>query len=320
MKPPYTLSSEIVNLCTEIGRLVGQYEGLKLPKPEPQLRRKNQIKTIQSSLSIEGNALSLEQVAAILENKQVIGPAKDILEAKNAVEVYNHVASYNPLSEKSFLKAHQQMMNGLILDAGKWRSKSVGVIQGKEVIHMGPQPSLVPQLMRDLFQYVQSSKKENFLVTSAVFHYEIEFIHPFSDGNGRMGRFWQHVFLVKRYPFFEFIPVESVIKNYQKEYYESLRISDKSGDSRFFIEFCLRSILESMNNFLLELKPEPLTPKTRLDLAKGHFQDRFFSRKDYRSFFKTMSTATASRDLNYGVEQKLLIRTGDKALARYQFS
>lgn len=319
MKPPYTLSSEIVRLCTAIGRLVGQYEGLKLPRPEPQLRRKNRIKSIQSSLSIEGNRLSLDQVSAIFENKRVAGPVREILEVKNAIRVYERTDDYNPVSEKSFLLAHGQMMKDLIPDAGKWRSKGIGVVEGERVIHVAPPASRIPHLMKELFECLRSCKEEDFLITSSMLHYEIEFIHPFSDGNGRLGRFWQHLYLVKQAPFFEFIPIESVIKNHQRDYYKALGESDKFGDSRSFIEFCLASIEQSLREFLEELKPAPLTATARLELAHQHFGKSSFSRKDYRAFFKTVSTATASRDLAQGVQGKLLKRTGDKALARYKF-
>lgn len=318
-KPPYSLSPEVVSLCTEIGRLVGQYEGLRVPRPEPQLRRKNRIKSIQSSLAIEGNSLSLDQVTAIFENKKVVGPARDILEVKNAIAVYDRIKDFRLFSEKSFLEAHKQLMEGLVPDAGRWRSSGVGVVEGRRLIHLAPKASLVPRLMRELFDSLRSEKGENLLVISSVLHYEIEFIHPFSDGNGRMGRLWQHVALVKRYSFFEYLPIESLIKNHQGKYYESLRESDKTGDARPFIEFCLRAIWETLNNFLRELKPEPLTPESRLDLARDHFKEQSFSRGDYRSFFKTISTATASRDLGHGVEKKRLKREGDKVLARYQF-
>ncbi len=319
MKPPYTLSPEIVALCSEIGRLVGRYEGLNLPKPAPQLRRTNRIRSIQSSLAIEGNKLTADQVSDVLDGKRVVGPARDILEVRNAIAVYDRLKEFDPCSENSFRQAHRRLMEGLVPDAGRWRSSGIGVFQGNRVIHMAPKAALVPKLMQDLFHYLKTGQRESILIASAVLHYEIEFIHPFSDGNGRMGRLWQEVLLVQAYPFFEFIPVESVIRNHQKQYYEALRQSDQSGDSRPFIEFCLRSIRESLKGFLDELRPEPLTTGSRLELARNHFRDGVFSRKDYLLFFKTVSTATASRDLSFGTENKLLKRTGDKALARYNF-
>lgn len=319
MRPPYTLSPRILRLCTEIALLVGQYEGLRFPTPKPELRRKNRIKSLLSSLAIEGNRLTPDQVSAILENKRVIGPAREILEVQNAIRLYEHANEYDVFSQKSLLLAHQCLMKELIPDAGRWRSSGIGVFEGNRVIHMAPPADRVPRLIEELFEYLKARREENFLVVSAVLHYEIEFIHPFSDGNGRMGRFWQHLYLITHYPFFEYIPFESLIKKHQKRYYQSLKNSDRSGDSRPFIEFCLEAIRQSLAEFLEELKPEPMTGKSRLQLAKNHFEKRSFSRKDYLTFFKTVSTATASRDLAQGVQEKRLGKTGDKALARYRF-
>lgn len=318
-KPPYQLSQEILDLCFEIGRLLGQYEGLKMPKPQPELRRTNRLRSIQSSLSIEGNRLSLGQVSALFENKKVVGPKKDILEVQNAIRVYDQVTEFNVLSERSFCKAHGGLMEGLIPEAGWWRTSGIGILKDGRVVHVAPNARMVPRLMTDLFDFLRSGKRSNYLILSSVFHYEVEFIHPFSDGNGRMGRLWQYALLIRYHPFFEFVPIESVIKKHQEKYYESLALSDKKGESTPFITFCLRSILESAREFLDELKPEPMTPDVRLESAKRQFGTQPFSRKDYLIFFKTLSTATASRDLSYGVGEKILKRSGEKALCTYKF-
>jgi Fic family protein len=319
MKPPYQLTPNILNLCLEIERLAGRYEGLNIPRPQPQLRRKNRIRSIQSSLAIEGNPLSYEQVSAVLDQKRVVGPKRDILEVQNALEAYDRVSEYDVYSEKSFLRAHGILMKGLIPDAGKWRTSGMTIRHGDCIVHVAPKALLVPRQMSELFDYVKSEKKTSALITSCVFHYEVEFIHPFSDGNGRLGRLWHHAILAKKYPFFEFVPIESLIRKHQKDYYEALKRSDRGGASTPFLEFCLSAMREALREFMDEVRPGPLTPETRLQMGKGHFGHKSFSRRDYLRFFKTLSTATASRDLQSGVDSGLLQRTGDKAKATYRF-
>lgn len=319
-KPPHTLTETIYELSSDIERLLGRYEGIMAPKPSVKLRRSNRIKTIQGSLEIEGNQLTHEQVTAILDGKRVLGPEKDILEVKNAIVLYDQAASFNILSEKSFCKAHSVMTKGLVNNPGKWRTGNIGVIAGTKVKHVAPKPGMVPGLISDLFEYIKNEQKKQYLISSCVFHYELEFIHPFEDGNGRMGRFWQHLILTKYHPLFEYIPVESVIRDNQKKYYSALEKADKSGESTVFIEFCLDVILKSLTDFMDELKPEPLTTESRLERARSQFCGNWFSRKDYVRFFKTISTATASRDLLAGIDVKLLKKRGDKATTEYKFN
>jgi Fic family protein len=319
IKPPYHLTPKILDLCLEIERLVGRYEGLRIPKPQPMLRRRNRIRSIQSSLAIEGNPLSYEQVAAIIDQKWVAGPKRDILEVQNAVAAYDEAARFNVFSEKSFLKAHAVLMKGLVPDAGRWRTGGMSVREGDRVVHVAPGAAMVPRLMSELFRFLKEEKGTSPLVLSCVFHYEVEFIHPFSDGNGRIGRLWQHAMLMKRYPFFEFIPIESLIRKSQKEYYAALKASDRSGNSNVFIEFCLTALREAVEEFIGEVRPEPLTAESRLKMTKEHFAKDPFSRKDYLRFHKSLSTATASRDLQRGVENGLLTRSGEKAMATYRF-
>ena len=319
MKPPYRLTAEILNLCVEIERLVGRYEGLNIPKPQPQLRRKNKIRSIQSSLAIEGNPLSYEQVSAILDRKRVVGPKRDIIEVQNAIAAYDRVGEYDVRAEKSFLKAHAVLMQGLIPDAGRWRTGGMNIRQGNRIVHVAPKAAMVPRLMGDLFGYLKSERGASSLIFSCVFHYEVEFIHPFSDGNGRMGRFWQHAILSRKYPFFEFIPIESLIRKHQKDYYAALKASDRAGESNPFIEFCLSSVRKAIEEFIDEVRPEPISPEVRLQMANRNFGSRQFGRKDYLRFFKTLSTATASRDLHLGIVLKLLKRQGEKSQATYEF-
>src|SRR3989338_5928548 len=190
INPPYQIPPEILNLITSISEKIGQINAKFLDKPSPKLRKENRIKTIHSSLSIEGNTLSEEQITALIENKRIIGPEKDVNEVLNALKVYNQLGVFNPNSVKSFLRAHEILMKGLVPDNGKFRNKVVGIMAGNEITHLAPPAENVPHLMNDLFSYLKTSK-EITLIKSCVFHYEIEFIHPFIDGNGRMGRLWQ---------------------------------------------------------------------------------------------------------------------------------
>ena len=260
-----------------------------------------------------------KQVTAILEGKRVVGPEKDILEVKNAILLYDQAGSFSILSEKSFCKAHAVMTKGLVTNPGKWRTGNIGVVAGTKVKHVAPKPSMVPGLISNLFKYIKSEHKKQYLISSCVFHYELEFIHPFEDGNGRMGRFWQHLILMKYHPLFEYVPIESVIRDNQKKYYSALGRADKNGESTVFIEFCLEVILESLSGFMDEFKPEPLTTESRLENARSQFGKNWFSRKDYVQFFKTISTATASRDLVAGIGVKTLEKRGEKATTEYRF-
>ena len=316
--PPFEITPLVLSLSSQITRLVGLYEGLLSPLPQPQLRKKNSVRTIQSSLAIEGNTLSLEQVTDVLEGHRVLGSPSEIREVKNAIRVYDKISSISPKNEKHFLKAHGQLMQGLIEDNGDYRSKNVGVVTGKGVAHVAPPFRQIPRLMKELFEFLKN-KELHPLIISSVFHYEVEFIHPFSDGNGRMGRLWQHAILAKYHPLFEYVPMESVIKEKQKRYYDVLGECDSKGDSTSFVEFALQALLEALEIFLSELKPAPLSAADRMEKARSHFGKTSFSRKDYLEMFKTISTATASRDLQKGVKGKVLKKSGERALAKYEF-
>ncbi|MCX6117983.1 MAG: Fic family protein, partial [Proteobacteria bacterium] len=188
MKPPFKITSKILALCTDITRLIGQFEGLNSPRPQPKLRRQNLIKTIHGSLAIEGNTLSLDHVTSIIEGRRVIGDPNEILEVRNAIKAYEHAPDWNSLNENDLLRAHQLMMKGLIPEAGKYRSSNVGIIKGSKVGHIAPKPNLVPKLMKNLFDFLRQDQETPILVKACIFHCELEFIHPFTDGNGRIGR------------------------------------------------------------------------------------------------------------------------------------
>lgn len=319
MRPPCTITPKILNLVSSISTLLGRYEGLQSPPPEPKLRKQNRIKTIKGSLQIEGNTLTEEQITAILENKRVLGSKLEIQEVQNALKAYSELKAFDPYSLKSFLKAHAFLMQKILSDAGKLREGNVGILKGTKVSHLAPKPHMVPELMEKLFTYLKKSE-EHFLIRSSIAHYEIEFIHPFSDGNGRMGRLWQTVILTSHHSVFEYLPVETSIKMHQKEYYDVLEKSDKAGESSAFVEFILEMIFRTLDDFLASVKPIKFTAKDRLEKAKSFFHDKEFSRKDYLKYFKEISAPTASRDLIWGTEQSLLGKSGSKNQTVYFFN
>jgi Fic family protein len=319
MNPPFQITGHILEEISKIERLLGRLESLEHPRPQPQLRKSNRVRTVQGSLSIEGNTLSEEKVTALIEGKTIIGKPSEIQEVLNAIEVYEKIGEFNPLSSRSILKAHRMMMGTLLDSAGKWRSGNVGIFKGSGVSHMAPPASNVPELMKSLFEFLRKDKNHE-LIKSSVFHYELEFIHPFEDGNGRIGRFWHSLLLTRYHPVFEFTPVESLIKANQQQYYEILGNSDKTGDSTSFVEFSLEMVSQALAGFVDAIRPQPSSAGTRLQSAREHFETRQFTRKDYLKLFKTISTATASRDLIAGVEAGELSREGERALTVYRFN
>ena len=315
MNPPYKITTEILQLITSISEKIGQINAKFLDKPSPKLRKENRIKTIHSSLSIEGNTLTEEQITALIDNKRIIGPEKDVNEVLNAIRVYDQLQSFNPKSSKSFLNAHEILMKGLVSDNGKYRKKGVGIMAGDQIAHMAPPAENVPHLMNDLFVYLKTSKEIS-LIKSCVFHYEMEFIHPFIDGNGRMGRLWQTLILMKEYAVFEFIPFENMIHKTQGDYYQALSKSDKAGNSTHFIEYMLNVINDSLFS-MLDFKSRIMSAEDRLNYFSEICEPEF-SRKDYMKVFKDISSATASRDLKMGVEIGLFEKEGDKTNTIYR--
>lgn len=314
MKPPYDITPKILKLIASISEKLGEVNANFLNKPSQQLRKQNKIKTIHSSLKIEGNTLTEEQITALLDKKRVIGPKKDVQEVLNAIDVYDNIANYNPVEEKSFLMAHKNLMTNLIDGAGKYRKQGVGIVKGSKVEHLAPPFENVPYLMKDLFRYL-NEPDEIELIKSCVFHYEMEFIHPFLDGNGRMGRLWQTLILKDKYPVFEFIPFETLISKNQERYYKALSDSDKLGMSTSFIEYMLE-VIDSSINELLNFNNRTLTEKDRLEYFSSLNKSEF-SRKDYMDIFKDISSATASRDLKKGVDINLFQKIGEKNKTKY---
>lgn len=314
MKPAYDITPRILKLISSISEKIGEVNANYLSKQSPLLRKQNRIKTIQASLQIEGNTLTEDQITALIDNKRIIGPEKDVLEVLNAIKVYKELKTYSPYSKEDFLKAHAVLMNGLIKNAGKYRNQSVGIVKGNDIEHVAPPFHNVPYLMNDLFEYLNDEQELTF-IKSCVFHYEMEFIHPFIDGNGRMGRLWQTVILKKDYPIFEYLPFETLISATQDEYYKALSLSDKSGKSTPFIEYMLgvmeRSLAELLNYNNRILKE---TDRIEYFINQG-FKE--FTRKDYMNVFKDISSATASRDLKKGIELNLFISSGKLNKTKY---
>ena len=319
MNPPFEITHTILKWHSQIAHLCGKIEGWHRPAPKPELRRASRIRAIHGSLAIEGNTLSLEQITSVLEGKRIAGPKKDILEAQNAFSAYEAIESLDIYSAKRFLKTHRMLMQRLIENPGEWRRGNVGIQKGKKVAHVAPPPALVPKLMEQLFKYIGSEKNISLAVLSCVFHYETSFIHPFMDGNGRIARLWQTAMLRKFHPIFAHVPIESMVKQKQREYYKALELSDNKGHATPFVEFMLVSIYDALVEFMEDVEVPAQTGDHRLVTAQERFGLQEFSRKDYRLVFKTISTATASRDLRNGVVSGLLVKRGEGNKTSYQF-
>lgn len=244
-KPPFHMTDRITNLVAEISEQIGRIKVLSHGNLNPHLRKENRIRTIHSSLAIEHNSLSLEQVTAIVDGRHILGNPNEIREVKNAYDAYEMELSLDPYSVSDLLKAHRVMMEGLIPENGKFRSGGVGIFDGDVVVHMAPPARLVPGEIEDLFAWYRSSEIHP-LIRSAIFHYEFEFIHPFADGNGRMGRMWHSLLLGKWNELFYWLPIEELIRSRQQEYYDALGKSDREADSSAFVELMLEIILDTL--------------------------------------------------------------------------
>lgn len=252
-QPPFQITLTVLSLVAEISEQLGRWsanlgegdEGLS-----PQLRRGNRIRTIQASLAIEHNSLTVEQVTAVLEGKRVLGLPREIQEVRNAFAAYEQLPQWQPYNPNHLLAAHGLLMQGLVDDAGHWRHSGVGIYQEQQLVHMAPPASQVQRLMMDLLAWLDQCTVHP-LVASCVFHYEFEFIHPFSDGNGRMGRLWQTLILSNWKPALAYLPVETVIRNQQTEYYAALSAADQASDATGFVEFMLQALLAAMQEVVL---------------------------------------------------------------------
>lgn len=247
--PPFRITAKIIELISEISEKIGEINVIRQDFRHVQLRRENRIKTIHSSLAIENNSLSIEQITAIIDGKHVLGSPNEIQEVKNAVQVYDLLLKLNPYDEKDLLKAHKLMMQDLVAKSGQYRNDGVGIFNGRSVVHIAPPADRVAFLMADLFAWLEATDVHP-LVKSCVFHYEFEFIHPFQDGNGRMGRLWQTVILKEWKEIFAWLPVETLVKENQEEYYKVLSASDGEVDSTKFIEFMLSLLARTVDEIV----------------------------------------------------------------------
>lgn len=252
--PPYDITEEMLELTSEIMEILGELKNVNDLEKLPRLRRVSRIKSIHSSLAIENNTLTLKQVTDVIDGKRVLGPEDDIIAVKNAFRVYKCLEDINPFSLTDLKKYHGVMMSGLVEEAGLIRTSSVGVInQNGEVIHVAPSANMVNGLISQLFDWVYNSKV-HMLIKSSIFHYEFEFIHPFRDGNGRMGRLWQTALLSTWKPIFRWIPIESIIRDNQEDYYKAITFSTSEGKSNRFIIFMLNVIKSALNDIIKDTR------------------------------------------------------------------
>ena len=317
--PPFKITHKILNLSQKISHELGLLNGAKLYPVPIELRRKNMIQTIHSSLAIEGNMLNESQVTAIINSKRVLAPQKDIIEVKNAIKVYNILHNLDPLNIQDFKKAHSILMKDLLDNSGEWRTTGVGIFKKQEVAHVAPPDKRVASLMENLFDFLSVDTETSWLLKACIFHYEMEFIHPFLDGNGRMGRLWQQLLLMKENQIFGYIPVELIIKQNQDQYYEALAICDQNGDSTVFIEFSLEQILVTLKMYTTNISSQIVSITQRLNYSREHLKN-YFTRKEYMLLHKNISSATASRDLKEGVKKNLLLKKGAFNQAKYKFN
>ncbi|MBL0711244.1 MAG: Fic family protein, partial [Colwellia sp.] len=247
--PPFTLTNKMLDLSARFSELLGVWAGSGGAQLTPMLRRGNRIKTIQASLEIEQNTLTIAQVTALVEGKVVLGAPREIQEVKNALTVYDALSNYKPANEQDLLTAHRLLMMALVDDAGTYRQGGVGVFQQSKLIHMAPPAKQVPRLMRDLFNWLANTDLHP-LLASCLFHYEFEFIHPFSDGNGRMGRLWQTVILSKWRAELAWLPVETIVRDQQQNYYAALAHADQQAEGTVFVEFMLQALLNALEQVI----------------------------------------------------------------------
>ena len=256
IKPPFTISNKMLSLSisiTEKITSINQYQSLKRM---PILRRNTRIKYVHASLAIEANLLSIDEVRDVINGKAVLGPKQEIQEVKNAYKAYEMIKTFEGYQEEDLLKAHKVLMDLIDDNAGNYRKKGVGVFKKDIPIFIAPPEGIVPQLMKNLFEWLRKDQDTPILIKSCIFHYELVFIHPFMDGNGRTARLWQNILLTKWNPIFEYIPIESQIQKYQDEYYSVIDMSNKEGKSDRFIEFMLKIIDETLSEINLNLKKD----------------------------------------------------------------
>ena len=304
-EPPFKRNDRIDSLCMEIAELVGMISPQAPFVKSPVLHRKLRIRTIHSSLLIEGNTLNEKAVSAIIDGKHVIGDAHDIREVKNAKQAYNLLPSLDPFSIADLLQAHATMMDGLVSEAGRFRSRNVGVFDGDSLIHAGTPAAYVSEVMADVFDWLKTTDMHP-LLASCVFHFEFEFCHPFSDGNGRIGRLWHTLLLSRWRPILAWLPVESTIRQHQGGYYAALAKSDALGSSEVFVEFMLEAIRDSLLPFAKPDSEHEITKVQALEFFEAHPQGNVTMLADALN----SSKRSAERIVAELKEKGLIIRHG----------
>ena len=295
-QPPFHMTDKITNLTAAICELLGQIKILSRGNLAPHLRKENRIRTIHSSLSIEHNSLTLEQVTAIIDGRRILGNPVEIQEVKSAYTAYEMMLTLDPYSVDDLLKAYKAMMNELISENGRFRSGGVGVFNGKVLVHMAPPANMVPGQIQDLFTWYKTAEIHP-LIRSSIFHYEFEIIHPFADGNGRMGRMWHSLLLGRWNEIFYWLPVEELIRLRQEEYYNALGKSDTDADSCAFVEFLLQVIMDTLQNTTVvgnddvEEQRDPLVDKLREAIGNDVLSASEISKRSIMTFKVIMAFA-----------------------------
>lgn len=319
--PPFTITDKAIASIARINRLLGEFTARQELSRSPKLRRENRIRSIHSSLVIENNTLSLDEVTALLDGKRILGPPKDIREVQNAFEAYERLSEFDPYSMEDLLQAHGFMMADLVKDAGRFRTGNVGVFAGDALVHAGTPARYVPEVMADLFNWLSTTETHP-LISSSVFHYEFEYIHPFSDGNGRMGRLWQSLILQRWDPLFAWLPVESLIAAHQQEYYDALGKAQAEADSTVFVEFMLDVIEETLSEQANEPINEPINESINY-LTNRQGQLLALLQEDPTSTYEDMmealgvSRSTLQRDLRALEDAGAIKRDGARKNGRW---
>ena len=296
-QPPFQITSSILTLVADISEQLGRWSAVLGHADAallPELRRGNRLRTIQASLAIEHNSLSLEQVTAVLEGKRVLGLPREIQEVRNAFAAYEQLPNWQPYNDKHVLAAQGQLMLGLVDDAGQWRHAGVGIYRDQQLMHMAPPPSQVARLMGDLLAWLKTMPVHP-LVASCVFHYEFEFIHPFSDGNGRMGRLWQTLILSQWKPELAYLPVETVIRHQQADYYAALSAADKASDATGFVEYMLKALLSAMQEVVEAPSQHQVGTKSELTVEQSYVLASFKGEMTLMALMKEVNRSDRSK-------------------------
>ena len=307
--PPFSITTRMLALVADIAEKVGRISGYQSLKSRPHLRRSGRIRSIHASLAIEANSLSLDEVKSVIDGKPVIGSQLEIQEVKNAYLAYDMLGDFDPYSLDDLKKLHGVMTHLTVQESGVFRSRDEGVFSGGRCIFMAPPPGFVPDQMRALFDWMRSAHADvHPLILSSVFHYEFVFIHPFSDGNGRMARLWQTALLSEWNPLFRYLPIESRIQDFQDDYYAAIAACHSAGRSDIFIEFMLGIIKEALTEAINEQpvaqsKEEVRWAKIAAFLRMNHI----IQNVDVQSLLD-VSPATASRVLNTLTKEGKLVK------------